>query len=41
MDRVGFGIKLEQMCRLFDKGEYAEAAKVADTTERRTEDERE
>ena len=33
MDRVGFGIKLEQMCRLFDKGEYAEAAKVADTME--------
>lgn len=33
MDRVGFGIKLEQMCRLFDKGEFAEAAKVADTME--------
>ena len=33
MDRVGFGIKLEQMCRLFDKGEYVEAAKVADTME--------
>lgn len=33
MDRVGFGIKLEQMCRLYDKGEFSEAAKVADTME--------
>ena len=33
MDRVGFGIKLEQICRLYDKGEYTEAAKIADTME--------
>ena len=33
LDKVGFGIKLEQMIRLGDKGQYEEAAKIADTIE--------
>ena len=33
MDRVELGIRLEQMGRLRDKGEFEEAAKVADTIE--------
>ena len=33
MDRVELGIKLEQISRLYDKGEIDEAAKVADTVE--------
>ncbi len=33
MDKVGFGIKLEQIGRLRDKGQYEEAAMVADTIE--------
>ena len=33
MDKVGFGIKLEQISRLRDKEQYEEAAKVADTIE--------
>ena len=33
LDKVGFGIKLEQIGRLRDKGQYEEAAMVADTIE--------
>ena len=33
LDKVGFGIKLEQISRLRDKEQYEEAAKVADTIE--------
>ena len=33
LDKVGFGIKLEQIIRLRDKGQYEEATKVADTIE--------
>lgn len=33
LDKVGFGIKLEQIIRLREKGQYEEAAKVADTIE--------
>ena len=33
MDKVGFGIKLEQIIRLREKGQYEDAAKVADTIE--------
>ena len=33
MDRVEFGIKLEQINKLRDSGNFEEAAKVADTVE--------
>ena len=33
LDKVGFGIKLEQIGRLRDKEQYEDAARVADTIE--------